>query len=61
MKSKALILEMQISEYNKGAPMINEVVSYLNKKNFVLRELIDVLYRDKELIQVDGLFTKKGA
>ena len=59
MKSSALILEMQISEYNKGAPMMNEIVAYLKKKNFILRELIDFLYKDGELIQVDGFFTKE--
>ena len=59
MKSSALILEMQISEYNKGAPMMNEIIAYLKKKNFILRELIDFLYKDGELIQVDGFFTKQ--
>ena len=59
MKSSALILEMQISEYNKGAPMMNEIVAYLKKKNFILRELIGFLYKDGELIQVDGFFTKQ--
>jgi hypothetical protein len=39
--------------------MMNEIVAYLKKKNFILRELIDFLYKDGELIQVDGFFTKE--
>ena len=38
---------------------MNEIVAYLKKKNFILRELIDFLYKDGELIQVDGFFTKE--
>ena len=59
-KSSLLILEMQISEYNKGAPMMSEIVFYLKEKNFILKELIDFIYKDGELIQVDGLFIKKN-
>ena len=59
-KTKFLILELQISEYNKDAPMINEVVSYLKGVNFVLVDILDFIYSDGELIQCDGLFLNKN-
>tara|TARA_S200000501_G_scaffold51373_1_gene41278 strand:+ start:386 stop:991 length:606 start_codon:yes stop_codon:yes gene_type:complete len=53
-KTRFLILELQISEYNEGAPMINEVVSYLKDLNFVLVDILDFIYSEGELIQCDG-------
>mgnify|MGYP001226069003 CR=1 FL=1 len=59
-KTRFLILELQISEYNEGAPMINEVVSYLKDLNFVLVDILDFIYSEGELIQCDGLFINKN-
>ena len=38
--TKFLLLELQIIEFNKGAPRFYEVMSFLNKINF---EIIDIL------------------
>lgn len=61
-KPTYLLLETSIQEYNKGAPLAGEVISYLNKKNYLLRDVIDVLYdQSGQLLQVDFLFELNAA
>jgi hypothetical protein len=42
--------------FNKGAPRIEEVISYLNNINFKFIDIFDLMYSGNSLIQVDGLF-----
>ena len=58
--TKYLLLELQTFQYNKGAPQIEEVVSYLHSLNFGFVDLFDLMYSNNHLIQVDGLFINKG-
>lgn len=56
-KPHYLLLETSIQQYNQGAPLAGEIISYLNKRNYRLQDIIDVLYdRDGQLLQVDFLF-----
>lgn len=56
-KAKYLLLEMQTAEYNIGAPMASDVVSYLNQHNFTLCDVFDLMYdQTGQLIQLDALF-----
>lgn len=56
-KPKYLLLETSIQQYNQGAPLAGEVISYLNKKHYQLRDIMDVLYdQNGQLLQVDFLF-----
>lgn len=56
-KPKYLLLETSIQQYNQGAPLAGEVISYLNKKHYRLCDIMDVLYdQDGQLLQVDFLF-----
>jgi FkbM family methyltransferase len=57
--TKYLLLELQTFQYNKGAPQIEEVVSYLHGLNFGFVDLFDLMYSNNHLIQVDGLFINK--
>lgn len=60
-KPTYLLLETSIQQYNKGAPLAGEVISYLNKKNYQLRDVIDVLYdQSNQLLQVDFLFERNA-
>ena len=54
--SKYLLLELQTLMFNKGAPRIEEVISYLNNINFKFIDIFDLMYSGNSLIQVDGLF-----
>ena len=39
-----LLLELQTQEYNKGAPRIEEVISFLKDINFEFIDIFDLLY-----------------
>lgn len=56
-KPKYLLLETSIQQYNQGAPLAGEVISYLNKKHYRLCDIMDILYdQNGQLLQVDFLF-----
>jgi FkbM family methyltransferase len=58
--TKFLLLELQTQEYNKGAPRIEEVISFLRDINFEFIDIFDLLYsRNGCLIQLDGFFINK--
>jgi FkbM family methyltransferase len=59
-KSKFLLLELQIFEYNKDAPMLSDVLTFLKKINFDLVDVFDLLYSSTgSLIQIDGFFVNR--
>jgi FkbM family methyltransferase len=58
--TKYLLLELQTYSYNKGAPQIEEVISYLHNLNFGFIDLFDLMYSNNHLIQVDGLFINRN-
>ena len=58
--TKYLLLELQTFQYNKGAPLIEEVVSYLHGLGFGFVDLFDLMYSNNHLIQVDGLFINRN-
>lgn len=56
-KPRYLLLETSVQQYNQGAALAGSVISYLNKKGYNLRDVIDVMYDDSnQLLQVDFLF-----
>ncbi len=56
-KPRYLLLETSVQQYNEGAPLAGEVISYLSKRSYNLRDVIDILYDQKgQLLQVDFLF-----
>ena len=59
-KSKYLLLEMQAFEYNRNAPNMSEVIAYLHGLNFNLLDIMDVLYMQDHLVNIDGLFINKA-
>jgi FkbM family methyltransferase len=60
-KPKYLLLETAFQEYNQGAPLASEIISYLYKKKYVLRDIIDLMYDDDtQLLQVDFLFERNA-
>lgn len=56
-KPRYLLLETSIQQYNEGAPLAGKVISYLSKRGYNLRDIIDVMYdQEGQLLQVDFLF-----
>jgi FkbM family methyltransferase len=52
-----LLIETSIQQYNHGAPLAGEVISYLNKIGYRLQDIFDVVYdQSNQLLQVDFLF-----
>ena len=59
-KSEALLLELQMTEYNLGAPMAQDVICYLADRGFEFIDIFDLMYLDNRLIQIDALFRNKN-
>jgi len=51
-----LLLELQLAEYNKGAPRIEEVISFLKNINFAFIDIFDLIYVNNCLVQIDSFF-----
>lgn len=60
---EVVLLEAQVLEYNKGAPMVAEVIATLDKYNFTLHDIFGFHYMPKSglLNQLDLLFVKKDS
>lgn len=60
-KSKGVILEVSIVEYNQGGPLYNDVISYMSSIGFEKVEVIELIYHPitNQLIQNDILFINK--
>lgn len=57
-KAKALILEVSLEEYNKGAPLEDEVVSYVHSLGFRTAAEVGRHWQMGRLIQKDLLFVR---
>lgn len=63
-----VILELPIKEYNKGAPVLGDIVTYMTELGFDTIQVIDLhrwqnydgLYKYNQVFQVDAVFTKSG-
>jgi len=55
-----LLLEVNLYQYNKGAPLIADVMAYLTKLGFKLVDIVDLLYNQDNgyLLQIDAMFKK---
>ena len=59
-KTDSLLLELQTLEYNKGAPMASDVISYLQNIGFDMVDILNLMYSQNHLIQVDVLFINRN-
>jgi hypothetical protein len=58
-KTEVILMEMSLVDYNKGAPLIDVVLSELSGMDFVLYDIVEE-HRDPggRLLQLDGLFVR---
>jgi hypothetical protein len=57
-----VLLETQILEYNKNAPMFNDVVSYMKSINYITYDFLGWHYLPSgNLMQIDILFIKENS
>lgn len=62
-QAKGILLEVSIERYNEGAPLYNEVVSFMNDFGFLEKECLDETYIEYEnfkIHQKDILFINKN-
>lgn len=57
-----IILEVGILEYNKGAPLMHEMMQLMDELGYCVLDVLELHYIPTgELIQIDLLFVKKGS
>lgn len=59
--TRFLLLELSLVNYNKGSPLLHEVLSFLNNINFELIDFFEFHYEENKLIQVDGFLKIKNS
>lgn len=56
---EVILMEMSLVEYNKGAPLIDVILSELRQVGFVLYDIVEEhRYVDGPLLQIDGIFVR---
>ncbi|MCT4368287.1 MULTISPECIES: FkbM family methyltransferase [Synechococcaceae] len=57
-KAKLVMIEISLCQYNLGAPLGAEVISYLHEQGFFLLAVNEVLFRHGKPIQLDLTFAR---
>jgi len=56
---KYILLECSVIQYNIGAPLIAEVIAYMNSINYRIKDVFDLSYNEKNILQqTDMLFER---
>jgi len=61
---EVIILEVSLHNYNKNSPLFNEVIKYMNDKNFKLFDLFDLKRlgnNESFLVQFDCVFVRNNS
>jgi len=56
-----VLLEVGVRNYNKGAPLLHEVLQWMHGQGFNMYELFDLSRRSDILVQLDLLFARIGS
>ena len=60
-KASAILLEVSLHPYNQDAPLLDEVILFMNDYGFRTTEILhESRYPDGGIFQIDLLFTKKN-
>ena len=60
--AKVVICELSLVEYNKGAPLISDVMTFMAERGFVLYDIVEFHKANRDtLIQIDGMFVLKDS
>jgi FkbM family methyltransferase len=59
---EVLVIELSLLEYNKGAPLIGDVMRWLGEQDFALFDVFPLArIPTGPLLQVDGIFLRRGS
>jgi FkbM family methyltransferase len=61
--AEAIVIEASVLEYNKGAPLIFDMMQYMDSLGYRMADILEGYYlpETNELAQLDLLFLKKGS
>ena len=60
-KCDLILMEVALLQYNKGAPLSGEVFTYMDSIGFQAIDILEKHYFNKDMIQADFLFARKGS
>ncbi len=62
-KAELVLLEVSTVEYNQGAPLFSEIISYMNEKGFVVYDIVNTKRTNSKhiLFQMDVFFCRKDS
>jgi len=58
--TKYVLMEVSLHRWNKDAPMIEDVISYMSERDFELIDIVDTHFVENYLFQIDVLFAHKS-
>lgn len=58
--TRYVLLEVSLHRWNKGAPMIEEVIAYMAARDFELIDIVDTHVIQNYLFQIDVIFAHKA-
>lgn len=63
INAEVVLMEVSLIEINKGAPLINDVMSFMNERDFICYDICSIIRRplDFALWQTDLIFVKKSS
>jgi FkbM family methyltransferase len=56
-----VLLEVSISKYNEGSPLIYDIVQWMYTQEYIVYELFDLSRRNDVLVQIDFLFARANS
>jgi len=60
LKSATFVtLELAVMRYNQGAPLINEMITYMSDNGFLFYDVFEMHYMGNALIQIDVCFVNE--
>lgn len=61
--AEVVLMEVSLIEINKGAPLINDVMNFMNEKEFICYDICSIVRRplDQALWQTDLIFVKSNS
>lgn len=60
LSCKAVILEISLGEYNRGAPQVAEMIVFMDQMGFSMYDIVELHYDEKsQLQQFDAIFVPK--
>ena len=55
--AQAVILEVQLLQYNQGAPLFLEIANLMDSLGFIIMDMFEIIYSPcKRLVNIEGVY-----